>query len=666
MDKIKQFVTLWMRNFSILALIIVFFGSPYFLFAQKAPAPNYPYYAGNDLGLRLVKGSFQFRVWAPAASQAILLFYKQEKGGEGIQYPMQKAVQGTWTLTLPASAKGGYYTYRVNNISQGTSRWSQEVTDPYSIAVGTNGARSAIIDLRESNPKGWKKSIAANHSSSPAIIYELQIRDASKHISSGIKQKGKYLGLTERNTQNDGGQSTGLEHIKELGVTHVHLLPCFDFKSSDESKPDPPYNWGYDPQHYNVPEGTFATDTKDPIVRIREFKQMIQAFHQAGLKVVLDVVYNHTAQSESSHFEQLAPGYYYRMNRDGSFSNASFCGNETASENPMMRKFMLQSVQYWLQEYQVDGFRFDLMGIHDTETMNQISKTLQRIRPDILLYGEGWTAGYSPLPDSLRALKQNVSTLKGIAVFSDEFRDGIKGSVFIPEQKGFVSGNNSPVSKAAIEFGLQGGWTNPRQMIAYADCHDNHTLWDKLSLANPDRTKADRMDMHKLAMTLVLTSQGIPFLHAGSEFLRSKGGVENSFESPDSVNAIDWNLLIRHSEVNEYVKSLIALRKTHPAFWLEKPSSRVSFGELDSMNPGLITYRIDAREIGDSWSFVQVLCNGSEKEIWLDTTHLSWGATKENWILYSENNKVLTEQSMIPRNQSILLKPFTASILFQQ
>ncbi|NDE79280.1 MAG: type I pullulanase, partial [Chitinophagaceae bacterium] len=313
--------------------------------------------------------------------------------------------------------------------------WSKWVTDPYSIAVSENGTYSAILELEKTNPLGWKKDVSFNHTKTDAvIIYELNIRDASKHLSSGIQKKGKYLGLTEVGTINNEGLSTGVDHIRELGVTHVHLLPFFDFKSSDESMSSPPYNWGYDPFHYNSPEGIYASSNVDPATRIIELKKMVQSFHEKGLKIVMDVVYNHTALSENSSFEQLVPGYYYRRTSNGYYSNASACGNETASEKPMFRNFMIQSLKHWLTEYHIDGFRFDLMGIHDIATMNIIADTLRAINPSILLYGEGWTAGASTLPDRERALKSNVNQLNSIAVFGDEFRDGLKGSVFEPTQ----------------------------------------------------------------------------------------------------------------------------------------------------------------------------------------------------------------------------------------
>ena len=401
----------------------------------------------------------------------------------------------------------------------------------------------------------------------------MHVRDASIDENSGIKNKGKFLGLTEAGTKSSDGLSTGLDHLKELGVTHIHLLPCFDFNSIDESKPDKPqYNWGYDPLNYNVPEGSYSTNPYDGVTRIREFKQLIETFHENGLRVVMDVVYNHTGLTENSNFNQLVPGYYYRQTADGKFSNATGCGNEVASEREMVRKFILESVKYWVKEYHVDGFRFDLMGVMDIQTMNLISKELHQLKPDILLYGEGWTAGSSPLPDSLHALKKYAYKLNHIAVFSDDIRDGIKGSVFERKDKGFVSGK--PGLEETIKFGIVASCKHPQvdyskvnyskapyaaepdNTITYCECHDNNTLWDKLFLSATDATEEQRKEMQKLALSIVLTSQGIPFLHAGTEFLRSKKGVENSFESPDSINEIDWSLKAKNKDVFDYVKGI--------------------------------------------------------------------------------------------------------------
>ena len=440
------------------------------------------------------------------------------------------------------------------------------------------------------------------------------------------------------------------------------MLPFFDFKSSDESSATPPYNWGYDPLHYNLPEGTFATSTKDPKIRIRECKEMIMAFHQAGIKVVMDVVYNHTALTSTSSFEQLAPNYFYRKNENGDFSNASACGNETASEKPMMQKFMLESLLFWVKEYKIDGFRFDLMGIHDVETMNLIARELRKIKPDILLYGEGWAAGNSPLPEELRALKKNVHQLEEIAVFSDEFRDGLKGSVFIPTQKGFVSGDTARIED--IKFGLRGGWGNPTQMIAYADCHDNHTLWDKLQLANPECSPEELMSMHKLALTLVLTSQGIPFLHAGTEFLRSKKGVENSFESPDSINAIDWNLKFQYQDVYAYTKKLIELRKHYPEFWTPSAHPKITFKEFDKDAKGLLSYQIEVDSNTPQITKLQLLLNGTSRELWIDKYTIQ--DPQGPWEKLVGNNSFLQKRVAITTEEPLRIAPYSATILIQK
>ena len=470
--------------------------------------------------------------------------------------------------------------------------WRKEVPDPYARAVGVNGKRAIILDLRQTDPPGWRDDksppFSAANLPTDAVIYELHIRDASIDSSSGIRKKGKYLGLAEWGTRVDGGEggdhlSTGLSHLQELGVTHIHLLPFFDYNSVDESRPDSPqYNWGYDPLNYNAPEGSYSTDAYRADTRIRELKQLIASFHRHGLRVIMDVVYNHTALTDSSSFNQLVPGYYYRHQPDNSYSNATACGNETASERPMFRKFMLESVLYWVREYHVDGFRFDLMGVHDITTMNLVSDSLHRLRPDILLYGEGWTAGNSPLPDSARALKKNVARLHGIAVFGDDLRDGIKGSVFDVHDKGWVTG--AARLTASVKFGIAAACPHPQidyslvnyshapfasapsQVISYCECHDNNTLWDKLALSCPGSSAEEREKMQRLALTIVFTSQGIPFLSEGTELLRSKKGIDNSYNAGDSVNAIDWSLKKQRLDMVAYVEHLIRMRRQHPAF----------------------------------------------------------------------------------------------------
>jgi pullulanase len=401
---------------------------------------------------------------------------------------------------------------------------------------------------------------------------------------------------------------------------------------------------------------------------------MVQAMHNKGLRVVMDVVYNHTMLTENSYFNQLVPGYYYRQKEDGSFSNASACGNETASERPMMRKFMLESLEYWVKEFHIDGFRFDLMGIHDIETMNQISASLHKIKPDILLYGEGWTAGSSPIPDSLRALKKNAYQLDRIAVFSDDLRDGIKGSVFEHEEKGFASGKKG--MEESIKFGITAACRHPQvdyskvnyskgpyakdpsQVVSYCECHDNHVLWDKLAISNKKDNALLRKEMHKLSLSIVLTSQGISFLHAGTEFLRSKKGVENSFNAGDSINTIDWNLKSNHKDVFEYVKNLIAMRKKHPAFRMTKASEIEDLIRFDEKaGNGIISYTIDGSKLGDEWKSIRVILNGSSEAF-------NQQLSGSSWNVFSNNNRVLKTGATI--SNQIRVNPFSMAILYKK
>jgi pullulanase len=602
--------------------------------SQSINYKDYPVYAGNDLGLTYTNSQSSFRIWAPAALTVDLLLYKEGEGGVAEKVRMQRAEQGTWKATVKGNLAGRFYTFKVTGKEKdgGYAQGYDEVPDPYAKAVGVNGKRAMVIDLKTTNPAGWAtdKSPAFNNKTS-AIIYELHVRDASIAGNSGIKQKGKFAGLTERGTTNTKGLSTGLDHIRELGVTHVHLLPFYDFNSVDESKNAVVrYNWGYDPLNYNTPEGSYSSNAYDGAIRVKEFKQLVKTFHENGLRVVMDVVYNHTALTERSNFNQLVPGYYYRQTADGKFSNATACGNETASERPMMRKFILESMKYWVQEFHIDGFRIDLMGVHDIATMNLVSKELHKIRPDILLYGEGWTAGSSPLPDSLRALKNNAAKLDRIAVFSDDIRDGIKGSVFNHEEKGFASGR--PGMEESIKFGVVASCPHPQvnyekvnyskapysrepwQTITYAECHDNHALWDKLSISAKGATRDQLVDMHKLSLAIVLTSQGIPFLHAGTEFLRGKKGVENSFESADSINAIDWDLKTENKEVVDYVKQLIALRKKYPEFRMASGKHiRENIRFIDNTPAGVVAYIINDKSTNKTGNTILVMFNGTNK-----------------------------------------------------
>ncbi len=593
--------------------------------AQQSAFDHYPPYLLPGLGLTYTSSESLFRIWSPVADKAMLLVYEKGEGGKPIQeINMEHDAEGSWKALVKEDLKGRFYTFKVKI----KGKWLAEVPDPYAKAVGINGKRAAVIRLSETNPPGWSldKSPAFKNPTD-AIIYELHVRDASIAANSGIKHKGKFLGLTETGTKNNEGLSTGLDHLKELGVTHIHLLPFYDYSSVDETKPNATYNWGYDPLNYNTPEGSYSTNAYDPGTRIREFKQLVKTFHENGLRVVMDVVYNHTALTETSYFNQLVPGYYYRQTADGKFSNATACGNETASERLMVRKFILESMKYWVQEYHIDGFRVDLMGVHDIKTMNLVSQELHRIKPDILIYGEGWTAGPSPLPDSLRALKKNAHLLNRIAVFSDDIRDGIKGSVFDHEDKGFVSGKKD--MEESIKFGVIASVRHPQvdytkvnyskapysaepyQTISYAECHDNHVLWDKLAISAKTASETERKAMHQLALSIVLTSQGISFLHAGTEFLRTKKGVENSFESPDSINEVDWSLKSKNKDVFEYVKALIRLRKEHPAFRMTTAKDIAGNLHFTHNTDQLIAYTIHGELVKDSWKKLFVVYNAN-------------------------------------------------------
>ncbi len=450
-------------------------------------------------------------------------------------------------------------------------------------------------------------------------------RDLSIGEDSGITNKGKFLGLTEEGTKGPGGVSTGLDHIKEMGITHLHLLPSFDFRSIDETTLDENnFNWGYDPQHFNVPEGSYATDPYNGEVRITEFKEMVKALHENDIRVVMDVVYNHTGASSDSDFSKIVPGYYYRFNEDGTFSNGSGTGNETASERSMMRKYMVDSVVYWAKEYGIDGFRFDLMGLHDIDTMNEIRAALTEVDPSILIYGEGWTGGDSPLPDKEKARKKNMRRMGGIAAFSDDIRDALKGHVFTDEDPGFVSGAEN--LQESMKFGIVASLdhpgvnyeevkysTSPNQTITYVEAHDNLTLWDKLVISNPEASEEERMKMHRMANAAVLTSQGIPFIHAGSEFYRTKDGDHNSYKSPDSINQLDWSRKESYMDNVDYFKGLITMRKEHPAFRMETAEeirNNVSFMDLEEEH--LVGYTLDGSSLGDSWGEITVLLNGGE------------------------------------------------------
>lgn len=653
----RYFVFLHPVSILILLLIMSF----------TAISPVFPVYTGNDLGVTWSGTSTTFKVWAPEASAVTLRLYESGTALPAIKtLELSRADSGTWAAVLTGDYKNKYYTFQ----TEIDGKLSRECPDIYARAVGVNGSRGMVVNLKGTDPAGWaadKKP--AQHNFTDIILYELHLRDISVSPASGIAAKGKFLGLAEAGTRNAVGQSTGLDHLRELGVTHVHLMPAFDFNSVDETLSIPQYNWGYDPQNFNVPEGSYSTNPYDGNIRIREFKQLVQTLHKNGLRVILDVVYNHTSNIEGSNFTQFAPGYFYRHLADGNYSNGTGCGNETASDAPMMRKFMIESVCYWAREYHIDGFRFDLMGVHDIKTMNEISAALHKIDPTIFIYGEGWDAGQTPLPAAQRALKKNVAQLNQVAAFSDDIRDGLRG--VNPQTKGFVSGQ--PGTAETIRFGIVAATRNPQvhyngisspwatepgQAISYASCHDDNTLFDRLKRANPEATETALIQMDKLTAAIVLTSQGVPFLMAGEEFIRSKRGIENSYNSPDSINEIDWTRKSTYASVFHYYQGLIALRKAHPAFRLPSADMiRKNLEFLPDQDSLTVSYLLKNHAGGDRWKTILVLLNGNGEARRLTLP-------RGNWTVVADEDTV--KESGLRQVKDTLLVPGTAAYILVQ
>jgi pullulanase len=595
---------------------------------DRSEYDSYPTASDENLWPHYTKDATEFKLWAPTAKEVKINFL--ENGNDSPikeTLAMKSTDNGVWSKKVQGDLHGTYYTFQIKI----GSTWLNETPGIYAKAVGVNGHRAMVLDMESTNPLGWENDERPIlDTPNKAIIYELHVRDMTIHPQSGVEHKGKFIGLGELGTLGPKNVKTGIGHLKELGITHVHLLPSFDHYSIDETQLETPqFNWGYDPKNYNVPEGSYSTDPYNASVRIKEFKQMVKSFHDNGIGVILDVVYNHTGKTEESLFNQEVPGYYYRHDEDGSYSDAAACGNETASERTMMKKFMLESLLYWTEEYHIDGFRFDLMGIHDMHTMNEIASAIKKVNPNALLYGEGWTAKDSPLPEEKRALKKHMQQLPEIAAFSDDIRDGLKGSVFDDMDTGFVNGGTK--KEESIKFGLVGGIKHPQinydsvnyskapwakepwQSISYTSCHDNHTLYDKLKISDPYASQEELIAMHTLANAIVLTSQGTPFLHAGVEFLRTKQGAHNSYNLPDSINQIDWNLKKNNQEVFGYYKNLIALRKEHPSFSLQSAKEVNENLRFQMVADGLISYTLENQTSGDTWKEILVIYNARKE-----------------------------------------------------
>lgn len=635
----------------------------------------------------------RFALWSPSAESVKVNIYNEGLGGSPVRtITLNKDYSaGQWVALLPGDNKGKFYTFQIKK----DGKWLEENPGTSARAVGVNGQRGAIIDLRDTNPEGWADDRAPYFTGQKdAVLYEMHYRDFSMDAESGIKNKGKFMALTEKGTKNAAGLSTGLDHLRELGVTHVHLLPSYDYGSIDETtgnayggggRVTSTYNWGYDPVNYNVPEGSYSTDAFDPTARIREFKSMVMALHKAGIRVVMDVVYNHVFDLGKSSFERTAPGYFFRHNADGTAANASGCGNETASETEMFRKYMVESIEYWMREYHVDGFRFDLMGIHDIETMNLVREKAQSIDPNVVLYGEGWAASSPVLPADQLAMKANTARLGGIAAFGNEMRDGLRGGWQDDKEGAFLVA--LPGNEESVKFGIVGAiahsgvdmtkvnyskdpWAaQPQQMISYVSCHDDMCLADRIKCTLEHQAKqkkskqsADigaRVRLQKLAETVVLTSQGVPFIWNGDEIMRDKKGVHNSFSSPDSINTIPWAQKTEYKDVFDYVAALVAMRKAHPAFRMgcaDLVRENLSFLPVKGSN--VIAWSLNGKAVGDEWQNIIVILNSNTKAI-------KQALPKGTYTVVCADGKVNTAGLRTVKCNSITVPAQSAVILHQ-
>lgn len=601
---------------------------------------NGRFYSMDELGLIYRKNWSEFRVWSPPATSVNLLLYKN--GDPDIAEAPRKIPMtennGLWSVAVYEDLKHFFYTYEVTVYGI-----TKEAVDPYAKAVGINGLRGAVVDLEETNSEDFRNDVSPNtiKNYTDAIIYEINVRDMTMNPNSGVLNRGKFLGLTEENTKTIKNKSTGITYIKELGITHVQIMPMFDYSSdSVDEKNISKYNWGYDPENYNVPEGSYATDPYNPECRIIEIKKMIQAFHKNGICVNMDVVFNHLFHYAENCFEKIFPGYYLRHNEDCSISNGSGCNNDTASENPMMRRFIVDSVLYWAKEYHIDGFRFDLMGIHDVDTMNIIRHKLDGLSRKIMLYGEGWDLN-TALPKEKKAQIANSFETPHIGYFNDFIRDTLKGSNFNVKDKGFISGRENLEDK--VKICVTGCIKNddrageiflaPEQSINYVSCHDNNVLWDKLILTDDKEAEEIRINRVKLAIGIILTSQGIPFIHSGIEFIRTKQCIENSYNSPDNINWIDWDRKDNYIYILDYVKGLIKIRKDHPAFRLnssEAVNTHMEF--LNNLNQNTVGFILKGNANGDSFKNILVIYNANDYPIQINLPAGTWNLIVDKYV----------------------------------
>lgn len=634
---------------------------------------DYEVYTGNDLGAVYSPKMTRFKVWAPEAESVKLNLYKQGEGDNLIdQHIMKKSANGTYVFEKQGDCNGIYYTYTVVNHGE-----EQEAVDPYTKAAGVNGQRGMVINLAKTNPQGFEMDGYRNPEHiTDAIIYEDSVRDFTMDESSGVFHNGKFLGLTEANTTNHFGEATALDYISGLGVTHVQILPAFDFETVDEKNQKAQYNWGYDPDNYNVPEGSYAVSPYDGAVRIQEMKQMVLALHSRGIGVIMDVVFNHTYRRDDSNLQKIVPGYYYRSDETG-YTNGSGCGNEVASDRPMVQKLIVDSLIYWAKEYHIDGFRFDLMGVLDIDTMNVIAERLKEIRPDIYLYGEGWNGGPSSLAEEKRAFKASAKKMPGIGMFNDDIRDTIKGSVFYDDHLGFVNGGTH--LENALRYGITGAVAHPQvdydaygskpwakepgQSINYVSCHDNYTLWDKLSVSCPEASEEKKKAMNRLCAAIVFTSQGVPFIQAGEEFLRSKplpekkGFAENSYNMPDAVNSIKWDNIHEYPDMIAYYKGLMALRKAHPVFRMQSEAEMTqNLCFLSDTPENVVAYLLKGKGADDTPENILVIFNGNDEEILYNLPEGKWKILVDDKTAGADGKKNISEKTDVEPLSALVLE----------
>lgn len=634
---------------------------------------DYEVYTGNDLGAVYSPKMTRFKVWAPEAESVKLNLYKQGEGDNLIdQHIMKKSANGTYVFEKQGDCNGIYYTYTVVNHGE-----EQEAVDPYTKAAGVNGQRGMVINLAKTNPQGFEMDGYRNPEHiTDAIIYEGSVRDFTMDESSGVFHNGKFLGLTEANTTNHFGEATALDYISGLGVTHVQILPAFDFETVDEKNQKAQYNWGYDPDNYNVPEGSYAVSPYDGAVRIQEMKQMVLALHSRGIGVIMDVVFNHTYRRDDSNLQKIVPGYYYRSDETG-YTNGSGCGNEVASDRPMVQKLIVDSLIYWAKEYHIDGFRFDLMGVLDIDTMNVIAERLKEIRPDIYLYGEGWNGGPSSLAEEKRAFKASAKKMPRIGMFNDDIRDTIKGSVFYDDHLGFVNGGTH--LENALRYGITGAVAHPQvdydaygskpwakepgQSINYVSCHDNYTLWDKLSVSCPEASEEKKKAMNRLCAAIVFTSQGVPFIQAGEEFLRSKplpekkGFAENSYNMPDAVNSIKWDNIHEYPDMIAYYKGLMALRKAHPVFRMQSEAEMTqNLCFLSDTPENVVAYLLKGKGADDTPENILVIFNGNDKEILYNLPEGKWKILVDDKTAGADGKKNISEKTDVEPLSALVLE----------